>query len=157
MVNNKEANDHVLTRDQRMLMKIEMMCEVIVKEIIEIIVTDEAIVRMKKKKNLTNKSCKIKKENYFFKKKKKTDSDRNRNPLWRGNMGWRDRPRGGGHIRHGSGYGPPMLRRRRGIPIPLVHRGMNRRGGNGDRRGSGNDRGRALNSRQGNRSRAPIG
>lgn len=71
MVNNKEANDHVLTRDQRMLMKIEMMCEVIVKEIIEIIVTDEAIVRMKKKKNLTNKSCKIKKENYFFKKKKK--------------------------------------------------------------------------------------
>lgn len=72
-------------------------------------------------------------------------------------MGWRDRPRGGGHIRHGSGYGPPMLRRRRGIPIPLVHRGMNRRGGNGDRRGSGNDRGRALNSRQGNRSRAPIG
>lgn len=84
-------------------------------------------------------------------------SDRNRNPLWRGNMGWRDRPQRGGHIRHGSGYGPPMLRRRRGIPIPLVHRGMNRRGGNGDRRGSGNDRGRALNSRQGNRSRAPIG
>lgn len=51
MVNNKEANVHVLIRDQRMLMKIEMMCEVIVKEIIEIIVTDEAIVRMKKKKN----------------------------------------------------------------------------------------------------------
>lgn len=50
MVNNKEANDHALTRDQKMLMKIEMMCEVIVKEIIEIIVTDEAIVRMKKKK-----------------------------------------------------------------------------------------------------------
>lgn len=43
MANNKEANDHVLIRDQRMLMKIEMMCEVIVKEIIEIIVTDEII------------------------------------------------------------------------------------------------------------------
>lgn len=156
MVNNKEANGHVLIRDQRMLMKIEMMYEVIVKEIVEIIVTDEAIVRMKKKRILTNKNCKIKKKIIFFK-KKKTDSDRNRNPLWRGNMGWRDRPQRGGHIRHGSGYGPPMLRRRRGIPIPLVHRGMNRRGGNGDRRGSGNDRGRALNSRQGNRSRAPIG
>ena len=48
MANNKEANDHVLIRDQRMLMKIEMMCEVIVKQIIEIIVTDE-IVRLKKK------------------------------------------------------------------------------------------------------------
>lgn len=69
-------------------------------------------------------------------------------------MGWRDRPqRGGGHIRHGSGYGPPMPRRRRGVPIPLVHRGMSRRGGNIDRRG-GNDRGRA---RQGSRSRVPIG
>ena len=61
MANNKEANDHVLIRDQRMLMKIEMMCEVIVKEIIEIIVTDE-IVRMKKKRILTNKNCKIKKQ-----------------------------------------------------------------------------------------------
>lgn len=71
MVNNKEANDHALTRDQKMLMKIEMMCEVIVKEIIEIIVTDEAIVRMKKKKNLTNKNCKIKKKIIFSKKKKK--------------------------------------------------------------------------------------
>lgn len=85
------------------------------------------------------------------------DSDRNRNPLWRGNVGWRDRSqRGGGHIRHGSGYGPPMPRRRRGVPIPLVHRGMSRRGGTVDRRG-GNDRGRALGSRQGARSRAPIG
>ena len=61
MANNKEANDHVLIRDQRMLMKIEMMCEVIVKEIIEIIVTDE-IVRMKKK-------FKIKKKIIFSKKK----------------------------------------------------------------------------------------
>lgn len=68
MANNKEANDHVLIRDQRMLMKIEMMCEVIVKEIIEIIVTDE-IVRMKKKRILTNKNCKIKKKIIFSKKK----------------------------------------------------------------------------------------
>lgn len=71
MVNNKEANGHVLIRDQRMLMKIEMMYEVIVKEIVEIIVTDEAIVRMKKKRTLTNKNCKIKKKIIFFKKKKK--------------------------------------------------------------------------------------
>lgn len=89
------------------------------------------------------------------------DSDRNRNPVWRGgsgNMGWRDRPQrgGGGHARHGGGYGSQVPRRRRGAPIPLVHRGMNRRGGNADRRG-GNDRGRALVSRQGPRSRAPIG
>lgn len=70
MVNNKEANGHVLIRDQRMLMKIEMMYEVIVKEIVEIIVTDEAIVRMKKKRILTNKNCKIKKKIIFFKKKK---------------------------------------------------------------------------------------
>lgn len=73
MVNNKEANGHVLIRDQRMLMKIEMMCEVIVKEIIEIIVTDEAIVRMKKKKTLINKSYKIKKKNYFKKKQIPTE------------------------------------------------------------------------------------
>ncbi|CAK9817634.1 Heterogeneous nuclear ribonucleoprotein U-like protein 1 [Anthophora quadrimaculata] len=98
-------------------------------------------------------------------------SDRNRNPIWRGsggsgggNMGWRDRQqRGGGnggggggrHMRHRSGYGHPMPRRRRGVPIPLVHRRMNRRGGNADRRG-GNDRGRVLVSTQGSRARAPM-
>ncbi|XP_050592147.1 heterogeneous nuclear ribonucleoprotein U-like protein 2 isoform X1 [Bombus affinis] len=96
-------------------------------------------------------------DNRDYRDRRSNYSDRNRNPLWRGNVGWRDRPqRGGGHIRHGSGYGPPMPRRRRGVPIPLVHRGMNRRGGTVDRRG-GNDRGRALGSRQGARSRAPIG
>lgn len=75
MVNNKEANGHVLIRDQRMLMKIEMMYEVIVKEIVEIIVTDEAIVRMKKKRTLTNKNCKIKKKIIFFKKKKQIPTE----------------------------------------------------------------------------------
>lgn len=73
MVNNKEANGHVLIRDQRMLMKIEMMCEVIVKEIIEIIVTDEAIVRMKKKQILINKSYKIKKKIILKKKQIPTE------------------------------------------------------------------------------------
>ncbi|XP_033330942.2 uncharacterized protein LOC117222977 [Megalopta genalis] len=79
-------------------------------------------------------------------------SDRNRNPGWRGgsNMGWRDRPQRSGHMRHGGGYGPW---RGRGAPIPLVHRGMDRRG-NMDRR-MGNDRGRALVSRQG--GWAPMG
>lgn len=94
-------------------------------------------------------------DNRDYRDRRSNYPDRNRNPVWRGNMGWRDRPQrgGGGHIRHGSGYGPPMPRRRRGVPIPLVHRGMSRRGGNIDRRG-GNDRGRA---RQVSRSRAPIG
>ncbi|XP_076757593.1 uncharacterized protein LOC143427389 [Xylocopa sonorina] len=108
-------------------------------------------------------------DNREYRDRRNNYSDRNRNPVWRGggsggggggggnNMGWRDRPsRASGHVRHGGGYGPPMPRRRRGVPIPLVHRGMNRRGGNVDRRG-GNDRGRALVARQGARSRAPIG
>ncbi|KZC11819.1 Heterogeneous nuclear ribonucleoprotein U-like protein 1 [Dufourea novaeangliae] len=89
-------------------------------------------------------------------------SERNRNPGWRGggggggggNMGWRDRPQRGGH-RHGGGYGPPVSwRGGRGAPIPLVHRGMDRRGGTVDRR-MGNDRGRAVGSRQG--GWAPMG
>ncbi|XP_076292706.1 uncharacterized protein LOC143214958 [Lasioglossum baleicum] len=78
-------------------------------------------------------------------------TERNRNAGWRGgsNMGWRDRPQRSGHMRHGGGYGPPgQWRGGRGAPIPLVHRGMDRRGGNMDRR-MGNDRGRALASRQG--------
>lgn len=65
-------------------------------------------------------------------------------------MGWRDRSQRGGHARHG-GYGPPVPWRGRGAPIPLVHRGMDRRG-SGDRR---NDRGRAMGSRQG--GWAPMG
>ncbi|XP_076662536.1 uncharacterized protein LOC143365844 [Halictus rubicundus] len=84
-------------------------------------------------------------------------SERNRNAGWRGgsNMGWRDRPQRSGHVRHGGGYGPPVQWRGRGAPIPLVHRGMDRRGGNMDRR-MGNDRGRALGSRQGG-GWAPVG
>lgn len=76
------------------------------------------------------------------------DSERNRNPAWRGggNMGWRDRPQRGGHNRHG-GYGPPSSWRGRGAPIPLAHCGIDRRRGNVDRR-IGNDRGRAVGSRQ---------
>ncbi|KAG7209903.1 hypothetical protein KM043_011499 [Ampulex compressa] len=74
--------------------------------------------------------------------------DRNRNPAWRGgtNMGWRDRPQRGGHNRHGSSYGPPIPWRGRGAPIPPLHRGMDRRGGSGDRRT--NDRNRSGMSRQ---------
>ena len=81
--------------------------------------------------------------------------ERNRNSSWRGgNMGWRDRSQRGGHARHGGGYGPPVPWRGRGAPIPLVHRGMDRRGGNADRR-AGSDRGRAVVSRQG--GWAPMG
>ncbi|XP_076242178.1 uncharacterized protein LOC143184084 [Calliopsis andreniformis] len=78
-------------------------------------------------------------------------SDRNRNSNWRGG-GWRDRPQRGGHVRHGGGYGPPAPWRGRGAPIPLVHRGIDRRGSSVDRR---NDRGRAMSSRQG--GWAPMG
>ncbi|XP_054007453.1 heterogeneous nuclear ribonucleoprotein U [Hylaeus anthracinus] len=82
-------------------------------------------------------------------------TERNRNTAWRGgrNSGWTDRSQRGGHNRHG-GYGPPAVWRGRGAPIPLVHRGMDRRGGNADRR-TGNDRGRAVGSRQG--GWAPMG
>lgn len=75
--------------------------------------------------------------------------DRNRTSVWRGgnNMGWRDRQQRGGHVRHGGGYGPPVPWRGRGAPIPS-HRGLDRRGGSGDRR-SGNDRGRSTAPRQG--------
>lgn len=69
-------------------------------------------------------------------------------------MGWRDRPQRGRHMRHGGGYGPPVSWRGRGAFIPLAHRGMDRRGGNADRR-MGNDRGRSLGSRQG--GWAPMG